>query len=411
MASTRSKEPRLAKYKYAALNQDGVEVTGVQRAASPGRASAALADLNLHPIRITPKTNILQFEITRKKVPRRDLMHFSRQLAVFIRAGVPLIDGLETITSEVTNKLFKKGLTDIIESLQSGETFSSTATAHPEIFPDVYLGMLKSAEVTGHLDTVLEQLSEYLERDLEARRAIASALLYPVLVLLMSFVTIAILTIYVMPKFRTFFTELNAKLPLPTRMLLSVTGWVQHWWPMIVAALGGALLVGFIFNRTEWGRARRDSLLISTPAIGDLTRHAILERFCRVLSAMVSAGVPLPEALGITADAANNVIYKRGIVAARDEMLRGAGFADPLRRTRLFPAAVTQMFRVGEDTGSLDDQLRTAAVYYERELNYRIKRFTALFEPAVIVFVGIVVGFVAIALVSAMYGIFHQVHP
>jgi type IV pilus assembly protein PilC len=411
VASTRSKEPRLAKYKYAALDVDGVEVKGVQRATSPGRASAALADLNLQPIRITPKTNILQFEITRKKVPRRDLMHFSRQLAVFIRAGVPLIDGLETINGEVTNKLFKKGLTDIIESLQSGETFSSAATAHPEIFPDVYLGMLKSAEVTGHLDTVLEQLSEYLERDLEARRAITSALLYPVLVLLMSFVTIAILTIYVMPKFRTFFKELNAKLPLPTRMLLAVTGWIQNWWPVILVVLGGALLIGFILNRTEWGRARRDGLLISAPVIGELTRHSILERFCRVLSAMVSAGVPLPEALGITADAANNIIYKRGILTARDEMLRGAGFADPLRRTKLFPAAVTQMFRVGEDTGSLDDQLQTAAVYYERELTYRIKRFTALFEPAVIVFVGVVVGFVAIALVSAMYGIFHQVHP
>jgi type IV pilus assembly protein PilC len=130
-----------------------------------------------------------------------------------------------------------------------------------------------------------------------------------------------------------------------------------------------------------------------------------------VLSAMVSAGVPLPDALSVTADAANNVVFKSGINAAREEMLRGGGFAEPLRRTKLFPSAITQMFRVGEDTGSLDDQLQTAATYYERELNYRIKRFTSLFEPVVIVFVGLIVGFVAIALVSAMYGIFRQVKP
>jgi len=401
----------VTKYKYSALDVDGNTVTGVQQAQTPGRASAAIADLNLQPIRIVEKKNILQFEITRKKVPRRDLMHFSRQMGVFVRAGVPLIDALETITDEVSNKLFKKGLLDIIESLQSGETFSSAATAHPEIFPEVYLGMLKSAEVTGHLDIVLEQLADYIERDVEARRTIQSALLYPTMVLLMSFVTIAILTIYVMPKFRTFFKELNAKLPLATRMLLSVTGWLETAWPFLAGAAVITIVFLIVAGRTGWGKRLRDTFLIRAPAVGDLTRHAILERFCRVLSAMVTAGVPLPDALTITGDAANNVIYKEGIANAREEMLRGEGFAEPLRRTKLFPSAITQMFRVGENTGSLDSQLETAATYYERELNYRIKRFTSLFEPAVIVFVGVIVGFVAIALVSAMYGIFRQVKP
>jgi type IV pilus assembly protein PilC len=358
---------------------------------------------------VVEKKSILQFEITRKRVPRRDLMHFSRQMGVFARAGVPLIDALETISAEVSNKLFRRGLTDIIESLQSGATFSGAAAAHPEIFPDVYLGMLRSAEVTGHLDSVLDELSTYLERDLEARRAITSALLYPTLVLLMSFVTVGVLTIYVMPKFRVFFDQLNAKLPLATRILLSLTGWLGNSWPYLAAGLVAVVAFLVVVGRTDWGRARRDRFLIHAPAVGDLTQHAILERFCRVLSAMVTAGVPLPDALSITADAANNVVFKSGINTAREEMLRGGGFAEPLRRTKLFPSAITQMFRVGEDTGSLDDQLQTAATYYERELNYRIKRFTSLFEPVVIVFVGLIVGFVAIALVSAMYGIFRQV--
>jgi type IV pilus assembly protein PilC len=401
----------VTKYRYSALDPTGTTVKGVQHAMSPGGASALLTERNLHPIHVVEQKSILQFEITRKRVPRRELMHFSRQVGVFVRSGVPLIEALETITAEVSNKLFKRGLSDIIESLQSGETFSGAAAAHPEIFPDVYLGMLKSAEVTGHLDTVLEQLADYLERDIEARRTITSALVYPALVLLMSLITVAVLTVYVMPRFRNFFHELNAKLPLATRILLSLTGWLEASWPFIVVALLAVAVSAIVSARTAWGRAMHDNVLLRAPVVGDLTQHAILERFCRVLSAMVTAGVPLPEALAVTAEAANNTVYKHGITAAREEMLRGAGFADPLRRTGLFPPAVIQMFRVGEDTGSLDDQLQTAAVYYERELNYRIKRFTSLFEPAVIVGVGLVVGFVAIALVSAMYGIFRQVHP
>jgi type IV pilus assembly protein PilC len=401
----------MPKFKYTALAANGATVTGTTQAASATLVTIALADRDLRPVKVLEKKSIWQFEITRKKVPARDLMHFSRQLAVFTKAAVPIIEGLQTITEETTNKLFKKGLLDIIEALEGGSTFTEAAARHPEIFPDVYLGMLQSAEMTGRLDTVLDQLAVYLERDLEARRMVTSALVYPSLVMLMAFVTVGVLAIYVMPKFRTFFKTLNAKLPLATRMLLDFTSWLGAAWPFILLAIviiaAGVILV----DRTEWGRARRDNLLVVGPVVGDLARHAIIERFCRVLSAMVHAGVPLPDALAVTAQAANNVPYRNGILAAREEMLRGAGFSEPLAKTRLFPSAITQMFRVGEDTGSLDEQMDTAATYYARELDYRIKRFTSLFEPAVIVFVGLIVGFVAIALVSAMYGIFRQVHP
>jgi type IV pilus assembly protein PilC len=401
----------MPKFKYTALAANGATVTGTTQAASATLVTIALADRDLRPVKVLEKKSIWQFEITRKKVPARDLMHFSRQLAVFTKAAVPIIEGLQTITEETTNKLFKKGLLDIIDALEGGSTFTEAAARHPEIFPDVYLGMLQSAEMTGRLDTVLDQLALYLERDLEARRMVTSALVYPSLVMLMAFITVGVLAIYVMPKFKTFFKTLNAKLPLATRMLLDFTSWLGTAWPYILAAVVIIAAGVIVVDRTEWGRARRDNVLIVGPVVGDLARHAIIERFCRVLSAMVHAGVPLPDALAVTAQAANNVPYRNGILAAREEMLRGAGFSEPLAKTRLFPSAITQMFRVGEDTGSLDEQMNTAATYYARELDYRIKRFTSLFEPAVIVFVGLIVGFVAIALVSAMYGIFRQVHP
>jgi type IV pilus assembly protein PilC len=354
-------------------------------------------------------TRILRFEITPKKVPRKDLMHFSRQLAVFVAAGIPITDALESISEEMGNKQLKAVIIDIRDRLQAGETLASAVTEHSEAFPAFYTGVLKTAELTGTLDSALLQLSDYIERDLEARRKITSALTYPAVVLAFSLIVVVVLTTFVLPRFEDFFQGLNAKLPLATRILLDTSHFFRHWWWIFAGVAAVALLGALAAVRTEGGRRAWDRILLRLPVLGDLVHHAILERFCRVLSAMVTAGVPLPEAMRVTGAATGNVVFKEAMDEARESMMRGEGLATPLAASGLFPAAAKQMFRVGEDTGSLDNQLQTAAEYFDRELDYKIKRFTNLFEPAVILFVGLIVGFVAIALVSAMYGIFRQV--
>lgn len=399
----------MPKYAYVATKPDGSTVKGVEQALSPGLAQSALLERDLEPVKVTEKKSVMQFEITKKKVPRKELMHFSRQMAVFVRAGIPILDALGVITDGTTNKLFKKSLEEIIEALKAGDTFAGAAAAHPEAFPPFYLGILRSAELTGNLDSVLDQLSEYIERDLEARRKITSAMVYPGVVLVMAIVTVVVLTAFVLPKFERFFSDLDAKLPLPTRMLLSTSHFLSTWW-FVFAGVGAVVFFALVFAlRTPWGRAARDALILRLPVAGDLMRHAVLERFCRILSSMVGSGVPLPEALSVTSEATNNAVYQRGLTTAREAMVRGEGLARPLAGTGLFPPAANQMFKVGEETGTLDKQLSTAATYFDRELDYKIKRFTNLFEPAVIILMGLVVGFVAIALVSAMYGIFRQV--
>jgi type IV pilus assembly protein PilC len=184
---------------------------------------------------------------------------------------------------------------------------------------------------------------------------------------------------------------------------------VSNWWWAIL--LGFLAIVGGLIGLFggKWGKRRRDTLLLHTPVVGELLGFVIVERFCRVLAAMVQAGVPLPDAVGVASDSTNNRIYQEKLAVARTEMMRGAGFARPIAATKLFPGAANQMIRVGESTGTLDKQLQSAASYFERELTYKLKRFTDLFEPAVIIAVGFVVGFVAIALVQAMYGVFNQV--
>ena len=397
-------------YRYSALDQDGKKVSGTEKASSVSAAHLMLIQRGLDPIDVKEHKSILKFEITKKTVSRKEVMHFSRQLSVFVEAGIPIMEALELIAQETTDKLLKKVLLDMVVELQAGDTFAAAAGSHPEAFPRYYVAVLESAELTGTLDTVLLELAKYLETDIEARSAVTSALIYPAVVAVMAMVTVIVLATFVLPKFRTFFASLNAKLPLPTRMLLAVSNFISNWW-WAIAALILFVIVAFVaLRRSRQGRAWLDSLFLKLPVAGSLLQTAIIERVCRVLASLVTAGVDLPRAMAVTADASNNAVYTTGLNHIREEMMDGAGLATPLAETGLFPAAARQMFRVGEETGTLDKQLSTAAAFYHRELEIKVKHFTSLFEPAIIIIMGLIVGFVAVALVTAMYGIYRQVN-
>jgi type IV pilus assembly protein PilC len=348
-----------------------------------------------------------QFEGRRRKVRPTELMNFSRQCSSFIRSGIPVLDALNVIAQESDRRLAGV-LEDMSQALRGGARFAAAAARHADVFPEYYVSMLRSAEFTGRLDDVLDQLALYLERDIDSRRKIKSALTYPAVICGMAVITIVILATFVLPKFESFFKELRADLPWATRFLLAVTHFVGHWWYAMLGASAAAALLLLLVLRTEAGRAKRDALLLRVPPVGNVVRFMIVERFCRILGAMVRAGVPLPDAFAVAIEGTNNRVYQTHLQTARDEMIRGDGLARPITATKLFPPAANQMIRVGETTGTLADQLAASASFYERELDYRLKRITDLFEPIVIVFMGLLVGFVAFALVTAMYGIFRQ---
>jgi len=399
----------MAKYSYSAIDTSGTHVNGTESAANVGAARLQLRERGLEPFEVEEKTSILKLEITKKRVPRDEVMNFSRQLAVFVKAGIPILEALEVIAGETDNKLMRGVILDLIDSLQHGDTFAAAVGKHPEAFPNYYVGVLGSAELTGSLDLVLDQLSDYMERDLEARSELISALIYPVIVLGMAVVVIVVLAVVVLPKFKTFFGQLHAKLPLPTRMLLRATTILETWWWLIALVIFGVVGTVIAMRRSRSGKAKLDAILLRLPVIGGLIKAAVVERVCRVLAAMVGAGVALPEAMNVAAESSNNAVYEEALMGVRAQMMEGEGLAGPLAETGLFPGAAQQMFRVGEETGTLETQLTTAAAYYSRELSVKVKHFTSLFEPAVLIFVGAVVGFVAVALVSAMYGIYSQV--
>ena len=392
------------------MNQDGARITGVESAADVATARALLNDKGLRPLRLNEKTSLLKLEITAEKVPREEVMHFSRQLGVFIKAGIPIMEALGIMANETSEKVFRKIVLEMIDAIYDGETFAAAAASHPTAFPNYYIGILRSAELTGNLDQVLNQLADYMERDIDARSKFSGAMIYPGVVLAMSLVVVIILSVFVLPRFEKFFKSLHAKLPLPTRMMLGLSSFVStYWWAIGLVVV--SVTAGYIvMRRSEPGRARQDAILLRLPVVGDLVQTAIIERICRVLASMIDTGVPLPEAMSVAAETSNNAVYRAGLDQIREQMLEGKGLAGPLSETGLFPGAAHQMFRVGEETGTLNEQMETAANYYYRELDIKIKHFTSLFEPAVIIMVGVIVGFVAVALVSAMYGIYSQVH-
>jgi type IV pilus assembly protein PilC len=342
-------------------------------------------------------------------VRRDDLMHLSRQLAAFVQAGVPIIDAVHILGDEARRPGLRTTMLDIEERLRGGERLADAIARHPKVFPPYYRAIMRSAELTGRLDTVLEQLARYLERDLEARRKITSALIYPLVIAGMGIFTVVILAGWVLPKFRIFFDNLDATLPLPTRILLTITDFIAAWWWAIVGGVGALILLGLLIGASEGGRYARDRFLLGLPIIGNTIKIALIERFCRVLASMAAAGVALPDALRVATQSLRNRVFIRQLDRVGEAMLRGEGLARPLSAVGLFPGTAARMIRVGEETGTLDRQLEVSAHYYEVELDHRLKRLTALFEPAMIIGMGFIVGFVAIAMVWAMYGIFDQV--
>jgi type IV pilus assembly protein PilC len=399
----------MSKFKYAGVTADGAAVSGVVEADHVNDARVALADKGLYGLRVKERPSIWKMELKPKKVKRAEIMNFSRQLAAFVRAGIPILDAIDTLRAEAGNERFRLVLAEICESLRTGDTLSAAVGGHPDVFPQFYVTILRSAELTGHVDEVLDQLATYIERDEFARRKIKSAMTYPLVIMAVAAIAVIVIVTFALPRFRTFFDSLNAKLPLITRILMSITNFIGDYWWLLAGVAIVIVSATWLYIRTPKGHHKKDSFLLRAPVVGDLVRFAIVERFCRILASMVKSGVQVPEAMAIASGSTNNLIYQEALEGAREAMLRGEGMSGPITDTGLFPGGVCQMIRVGEDTGTLDDQLETAAQFYGKEVEYKLDKLTALFEPMMILFVGLIVGFVAVALVSAMYGIFNQI--
>ena len=396
----------MPKFAYVAAGPDGSETRGVQEATTLAQARLLLTQQHFRVQELAQKRGFGDIQLTEGRVRPTELMHLSRQLSAFLRAGIPILEAIAVIGEESGRTPVRRVLAAIGDDLRSGERLSDAIDRHPKDFPEWYRGILRSAELTGKLDEVLDQLSTYLERDIEARRKIQQAMIYPAIVFVLALFTVGVLSFYVLPKFEDFFASLDADLPLPTRLLLGGTRFLGTWWWLIAGGLAALVGAAALATRFRRGRYAWHRVLLAVPVVGPAVRYAKIERFTRLMASLVDAGVPLPAAMTVATNSLGSLVFQDALARARVDMMQGAGLARPILQTNLFPGIASQMIRVGEETGTLDDQLRSAAAFYERELDYKIKRVTAIIEPVVIVVMGGMVAFVAIALVSAMYGIF-----
>jgi len=396
-----------SRFKYVAQTLDGQTVKGEIESSSINAARNELAVKGIRVTKITERKG-LNVEITKSKVPLVEIMHFCRQMATFVRSGVPITEAIETIRRDTKNKKFNEVLADINERVGAGYSLAEGVNRHAEVFPAYFVAMLGSAELTGKVDEAFQQLYLYIRRDIELRRAVRKALIYPGILLTVAIGVTFLITVFVIPAFADFFKDFGAELPLPTRMLMAISDFVGSPAGLItgIVLVGGGIGLTIYFGGP--GRKVFHGMLLRAPAIGTVMTYAATERFCRVLAVLLEAGVALPEALPNAIDCSNNLVFKERLTAATESVLAGNGFAEPLAQTGLFPVTVVQMVRVGERTGDLTEQLDNVATFFESELDYAVEKMTQWFEPMVILFIGGVVGFVALAMVSAMYGIYNQ---
>lgn len=393
----------MATFKYVAVAPDGTKVKAAGEADSANVLKNQLALRDFQVVKIREKKG-MNIELTKERVPRSVIMHFSRQMAAFTRGGIPLTDALGIVAEGVDNKRFKAILLQVQEALHAGVTFSDALSVHATVFPPYYLGILSSAEHTGRLDEVLDQLADYMERDGEASQKLKSAIMYPIVIAIAAIGVVVLMATYVLPKLTSFFEEFDADLPLSSRILMGVADFFKNnvWFTPTMIAIVIAIFVWTKMTRP--GRELKDKLLLKLWLSREIVRYAAVERFCRIIGAMMQAGVPLPEAMQAAIQSTNNTVFEKKLTTVNEAMLEGQGMAEPISATGVFPKPAVQMIRVGEETGTLDNQLEIAANYYGTELEYRLKKLMAMLEPAVIIFMGIIVGFVAVAMVQSIYG-------
>jgi type IV pilus assembly protein PilC len=377
----------------------------------------ALSGVHLRPNRAAKSTkakadkpNLLERAIPGlNSMKRIELILFSRMMATFIRAGIPILDGIEVVRQQAVSTLFRRTLDDVALQLRNGEQLSIAMASHPRVFSQLYVDMVVAAEATGELDAILDQLARYLERAEATSRRIRQAMLYPAIVLCMAGVVVAILTTVVLPSFVALFADFDAELPLPTKIMMGIGTFGGAYGFQTVGIVVGVIVFIALVRDTRMVRRIRERVILHVPVVGGIVRLGIETRFARTLGILLRAGVPISRAFDIASSGTGNENYVRRLGPVRDRLLSGDGITEPLRASGLFGSLLIQMVKVGEETGTLDRYLDQAAEFMDDDLDYRTKQMVTIIEPMLILGVALVVGFVALSVVTPMYGILHAI--
>jgi len=386
-------------YKWEGKTLKGVIKKGEMEAGTEGAIRIHLRQQNIIPTKIAAKGK--EFTISLpfgKKVQQRSIAIFTRQLATMIDAGLPLVQSLEILASQQDNKIFKGILREIREDVEGGSTFAGSLKKHPSVFNDLYTNLVVAGEEGGILDNILNRLANYIEKAEALKKKVKSALVYPSVIISVAIAVVAILMIFVIPVFETMFSSAGQNLPLPTLIVVMISKFFRKYVFIFVPALILGVFLLRKYHQTENGKFIMDRFLLKAPVFGELFRKIAVARFSRTLGTLVSSGVPILDGLNIVSKTAGNKVIETAILNARNSIREGETIAEPLGRSNIFPPMVIQMISVGESTGALDSMLTKIAEFYEDEVDVAVGNLTSMLEPLLMIFLGVVIGGVVIAM-------------
>jgi type IV pilus assembly protein PilC len=396
----------MATFAYSGRTRGGETVAGERIGDSMEAVAAALRREQIQVTRLAPvAVKAAAAKVRARGVPAKNLAVFTRQFSVMIDAGLPLVQCLDILGNQEEHKYFQQVILQTRTDVEGGQALADAMKRHPKCFDTLYTNMIAAGEAGGILDTILKRLAVYIEKAVKLKQQVQSAMIYPIAVIVIAAVVVGVILWKVIPTFASLFAGLGAELPLPTRIVISISNNLVRFMPFIMV---GLVAGGYAIKRyysTEGGRRVIDGLLLKLPILGSILRKIAVARFCRTLSTLMASGVPILDGLDITAKTAGNAIIEDAIQVTRKSIERGETISGPLKDTNVFPSMVVQMIGVGEATGALDTMLAKIADFYEEEVDTAVAGMLTLLEPVMIAFLGGVVGGIVIAMYMPIFGL------
>jgi len=343
------------------------------------------------------------------QVKQTEIIMFSRQLALLLEAGTDIVTSLLLLHAQITNRTFRRVLERVIADLRAGNQLSVSLSKHPTVFPKLYCRSLTVGEQTGGLELILRQIADYMEKETTTKKGIKSALAYPMMVAIVAVIVVAVLVTFVLPSFMGLYSTMGAELPVVTRLLLSMVDLFKSSGIYLLMGLAATGLLAAVYIHTPAGKYQWDQLLLRVPLLGRVIQLSELARCCRSMSLLFRSGLPLTEIMIMVAEGSNNQVIRDSLTKVQQAMLKGEGLSQPMSKNRVFLPMMVQMVRVGEETGNLDVTLLATAQAYDAEADDKTHALVGFIQPAMTLGIGLVVAFITIALLSAMYSVFGQI--
>ena len=399
----------MPQFEWSGTKRSGESVSGVMAADNKDVVIQNLRRQQITVAKVKEKGKEFALPKFGGGVSAKDLAVFTRQFSVMIDAGLPITQCLEILGSQQENKFFQKIIFTVREDVEGGANLSDALRRHPKVFDALYCNLIAAGEAGGILDTILQRLSVYIEKNVKLKAAVKSAMIYPVVVVCVAILIVALIMWKVIPTFASLFAGLGAKLPLPTRIVIAISNFLGAWWWLIGLTIVAIVVAIRTYYATPGGRYNLDKFQLHIPVLGGVLKKIAVARFCRTLGTLVSSGVPILEGLEITAKTSGNAIIEEAIMKTRKSVEEGKTIVEPLQATGLFPGMVTQMIGVGEATGALDAMLSKVADFYEDEVDEAIANLMSLLEPVIIVFLGGAIGGIVIAMYMPLFSLISQI--